>query len=451
MKKINQKNYGETLIEKIRKRQAKLAIIGAGYVGLPTVALFAEAGFPAIAIDIRPELINGLNKGCVDTNEPGLNDLVHRNVLNGRLKGYLVRQLDFKQVDVILIAVQTPIGENNEPCLRYLMKVLETVGKTMQRGTLVVLISTIPPGTTLNEVKPNLESLSNLEVERDFYLAYVPERIAPGKAITEFVEGTRLIGGVGQNSTNIASELFAAICKNLIKTNATTAEIAKLAENTFRDLNIAFANELALICEQLGADVENVIKLANTHPRVKIHVPGPGVGGPCLPKDPYFLINSLVMPCDIIRAARKLNDYMSEHIIQIIKNALNFVEKDISTSKIAILGTAYKRDTDDSRLSPAYPIIAKLLDLGAQVNVYDSWCKESFGAKRKDSLKEAVEGADCLVTITDHTELIDMNLEEIKLLMNCKPIIVDGRRIINPKDAKTLGFFYHGIGYGDFT
>ena len=157
------------------------------------------------------------------------------------------------------------------------------------------------------------------------------------------------------------------------------------------------------------------------------------------------------MPCDIIRAARKLNDYMSEHIIQIIKNALNFVEKDISTSKIAILGTAYKRDTDDSRLSPAYPIIAKLLDLGAQVNVYDSWCKESFGAKRKDSLKEAVEGADCLVTITDHTEFIDMNLEEIKLLMNCKPIIVDGRRIINPKDAKTLGFFYHGIGYGDFT
>jgi UDP-N-acetyl-D-mannosaminuronic acid dehydrogenase len=441
----NQKNE---LINKIRIRQARLVVIGAGYVGLPTVALFAEAGFPAFVLDIRPEIIQQLNQGSIDTNEPGLNDLVSRNVHNGRLRGYLNQEVNFSQVDIIMIAVQTPIDENRQPCLQYLQRALDTIGKSIKPGMLVVLISTIPPKTMLNMVKPRLESLSGLKAERDFYLAYVPERIAPGKAITEFKEGTRLVGGIGKDSTAVTTELFKTICKELIETDATTAEISKLAENTFRDVNIAFANELALLCERLGVDVEVMIKLANTHPRVNIHAPGPGVGGPCLPKDPYFLLNSMSLPYDVIRTARKMNDYMSSHVVQMVQDALKNSSKSISQSKIAILGVAYKSDTDDSRLSPAAPVISSLLDLGADVKVYDPWCQESFKAHKLLSLRETLQGADCLVTITNHTEFLKLNLQEIKSLMNEKPSIVDGRRIINPDEARKEGFLYYGLGLG---
>lgn len=448
MIEIEKTNYRRVLLNKIRKRQSKIVVIGAGYVGLPTIALFAEIGFPCVALDVRPELIAQLNKGWITTNEPGLNDLVYRNVRNGKLKAVLIDKLDFADVDIILIAVQTPLGEKKEPCLDYLKRVLATIGTAIKPGMLIVLISTIPPNTVVTEVKPSLESLSGLKAEEDFFLSYVPERIAPGKAIKEFVEGTRLVGGFGRNSTTITAELFKTICKNLIETDVTTAEIAKLAENTYRDINIAFANELSLLCENFGTDVTTVIKLANTHPRVNIHNPGPGVGGPCLPKDPYFLIHSASLPVDIIMAAREINDYMFKHIVHLILKSIKNAGKTIKKSTVAILGVAYKSNTDDSRLSPAGPIISALHDNGVRVNVYDSYCHESFGAKKTASLQEAVRNVDCLVVLTDHTEFQNLKLTEIKSLMNYNPSIVDGRRIVNPKIARDLGFSYYGIGLG---
>jgi len=329
------------------------------------------------------------------------------------------------------------------------MNALEEVGKTIKKGSLVVIISTVSPGTMLENVKQRLESLSGLEVDDEFYLAYVPERIAPGKALKEFVESPRLIGGIGSNSTKIAVELFKTVCQKVIETDAATAEVSKLAENTFRDVNIAFANQLALICEQHGVDSTKVIELANTHPRVNIHTPGPGVGGPCLPKDPYLLINKTkqIKP-NIIKSARQINDYMPKHIINLILQALNNTEKDVKSSRIAILGTAYKGNVDDSRLSPSEPIIHELISLGIKTIVYEPYCNERFGAKMASSLNETIEGADCLVIITDHTEFKNLNLKEIKNLMNSKPAIIDGRRIINPHEAEKLGILYYGIGFG---
>jgi UDP-N-acetyl-D-mannosaminuronic acid dehydrogenase len=445
---MKETDYKEILIERIRKRSSRLIVVGAGYVGLPTAALFAEAGFPALVLDINPEIIHKLNQGCINTNEPGLNDLVSRNVQNGRLKAHLNQQIDFNQAEIVIIAVQTPVDEKREPYLQHLQRALDPIGKSLEPGMLVVLISTVPPKTTVSEVKPKLESLSGLSADKDFFLAYVPERIAPGKALKEFVNGTRLVGGIGKNSVTVAAELFKMVCKEVIETDSTTAEIAKLAENTYRDVNIAFANELALICERTGADVNDVINLANTHPRVNVHTPGPGVGGPCLTKDPYLLVNSLDLPCDVIKAAREVNDHMSKHMISLIQQALRNAGKSIKYSKIAILGVAYKKDTDDSRYSPAKLIIRGLISLGAQVNVYDPRCNESFGAQRKTSLEEALDGADCLVTITNHTELLNLNLQKLKTLMNFKPTIVDGRRIIDPKVARKVGFSYYGLGLG---
>jgi UDP-N-acetyl-D-mannosaminuronic acid dehydrogenase len=433
------------IITKIRNREANLAMLGLGHVGLPTAALFADAGFHVVTIDINPEIVRALNSGVSSISEPGLQELVSGNVQAGRLRATL--NSTEAQADAVIISVQTPVDLNKKPNLSFLIKALEEIGNTIRKGNLVVVSSTIPPGTVLISVKPRLESLSGLKADDEFYLAYVPERIAPGKALKEFVESPRLVGGVGTNSTKVAAELFRTVCKKVIETDAATAEVAKLAENTYRDVNIAFANQLALLCEQRGVDAIEAIKLANTHPRVNIHTPGPGVGGPCLPKDPYLLLHSLRPSHNIIRTARKSNDYMPKHIVSLIQQTLENAGKDIENSKIAILGTAYKNDVDDSRLSPSKPIIHELMRLGAEVTAYDPHCSESFEAKKASSLYEALKGADCLVVVTDHTEFKNLNLREIKTLMNKKPTIADGRRIINPHESEDLGFIYYGVGF----
>jgi len=329
------------------------------------------------------------------------------------------------------------------------MKALECIGRNLKKGMIVVISSTLPPRTMIEKIKQKLELLSSLRAEADFYLAYVPERIAPGKALKEFVESPRLTGGIGPNSTKIAAELFRTVCKKVIETDATTAEIAKLAENTFRDVNIAFANQLALICEQHGVDVKNVIELSNTHPRVNIHTPGSGVGGPCLPKDPHLLIyKARLENRNIIETARKINEHMPEHIIKLTLKALKEAGRKANGSKITVLGTAYKADIDDSRNSPSKTVIQKLIIQGAKVKTYDPHSNETFGAEKAGALEEAVKGVDCIIIMTDHTELKNLNLKKIKKLMDNKPVIVDGRRIINPSEAKKLGFSYYSIGLG---
>ena len=439
----------EKMIENIQNRSLRLAVLGSGYVGLPTAALFAEAGFHVVAVDIKPEIVKAVNSGVSPINEPGLDEFVSRNVKAGRLRAVSDSAEALTQAKAVIISVQTPIDQNKKPKLSFLMEALEEVGKTMKKGILVVIGSTVPPETMLGKIKPRLESLSGLKADADFYLAYVPERIATGKALKEFVESPRLVGGIGPNSTKIAAELFRTVCKKVIETDAATAEVAKLAENTFRDVNIAFANQLALICEQSRIDVIEAIKLANTHPRVNIHTPGPGVGGPCLPKDPYLLINK-TKPTnhDIINAARRINDYMPKHTVKLILEALEKTGKNARTSRIAVLGTAYKGDVDDSRLSPSKPIVHELIRLGAETTVYDPHCNESFEAKKAKSLHDAIKDADCLAIITDHTEIKNLNLQEVKELMNKKPAIIDGKRIINPHKAEKLGFAYYGIGLG---
>ena len=330
------------LIDDIRKRILRLTILGSGYVGLPTAALFADAGFHVVAVDIKPEVVKTVNNGVSPIKEPELDELILRNVQAGRLRATSSLKI-LTQTDAVIVSVQTPIDQNKKPNLSFLMKAIEDIGRALRKGMLVIVSSTIPPGSMLEKVKPKLELLSGLKADSDFYLAYVPERISPGKAIKEFVESPRVIGGIGPNSTKIAAELFKTVCKTVIETDATTAEIAKLAENTYRDINIAFANELALICEQHGADVKKVIDLANTHPRVNIHAPGPGVGGPCLPKDPYLLINKTRFKrCSIVSTARKINDYMPNHIVKMTLEVLEAVGKSVKGSRISILGTAYK-------------------------------------------------------------------------------------------------------------
>jgi UDP-N-acetyl-D-mannosaminuronic acid dehydrogenase len=439
----------ERLVKSIQDRSLRLAVLGSGYVGLPTAALFADAGFRIEAVDVRREVVDAVNSGVSPVREPGLQELVKRNVLAGRLKSSLSSQADLRKADAVIISVQTPIYKSKKPNLSFLKKALKEVGRGCHEGTLVVVSSTIPPGTMANLVKPTLEALTGLRVESDFYLAYVPERIAPGRALQEFVESPRLVGGIGPNSTRVASELFKAVCKNVIETDATVAEVAKLAENTFRDVNIAFANQLALICEHYGVDVKKVIKLANTHPRVAIHNPGPGVGGPCLPKDPYLLISGVKSSRrDLVRTARRINDSMPGHVVEMVLLALKDAGKEVGNVKVTVLGTAYKADVADSRLSPADPIIRRLLRLGIKVTAYDPYCQESFGAEMARDLHCAVRDSDCIIVVTDHAEFKKVDLKLLRSEFKEKPIIIDARRVFDPNIVKTFGFKYYGLGYG---
>jgi UDP-N-acetyl-D-mannosaminuronic acid dehydrogenase len=440
----------EETIRKIKDRRLSLTVVGAGYVGLPTAALFANAGFSVNVSDLRPEIVDMINNGSNFVKEPGLQRIVSTNVKMGRLRARL-NNIDYSSANAILICVQTPMNGNKEPNLHYLLDCIKNIGSKIQFGTIVVVCSTIPSGTMRKEIKPILENSSGLKADNDFYLVFVPERIAPGNALTEFAEGTRLVGGIGQNSTKIGAELFRTVCKNVLETDATVAEVAKLAENTFRDVNIAFANELALLCEKIDTDVISVIKVANTHPRVNIHSPGPGVGGPCLTKDPYYLLDGIEKSrSGIIAKSRIINDKMSEHVVRLVKTALVTIGKEVSQSKISVLGVTYKKDVDDSRNSPSEPIIRSLVNACLEVVVFDPWCPDiSFGAKKAKSLYEAITGSDCVVVVTDHSEFSNIDLQRTKSLMKDKPVIVDGRRIIDPVGAQRNGFIYYGIGRGE--
>jgi UDP-N-acetyl-D-mannosaminuronic acid dehydrogenase len=436
-------------LDSIRTRSLRLTVMGVGYVGLPTAVLLAEKGFHVVAFDIKLDAVRLVNNGATTINEPGLQELLSRNVKYGRLKATVDPNEAISGAGAIILTVQTPIDQDKRPNLSFLTKALEEVGKSLRRRMLVVVSSTIPPRTMQDKVKPELESLSGLKSDLDFYLAYVPERIAPGNALKEFVESPRLVGGIGPNSTKLAAELFRTVCKRVIETNAVTAEVAKLAENTFRDVNIAYANQLALICEQVGTDVMDVIKLANTHPRVNIHFPGPGVGGPCLPKDPYLLLSSSKpSDHDVVTSARFMNDYMPDHIVNVVVRALERAGKAIGKSRIAVLGTAYKGGVDDSRLSPSKPVIQGLMMRGAHVTEYDPHCAESFGADKAKVLNEAIRGVDCTLILTDHLEFKSLNLEEVKRLMSHNPILVDARRIVDLHEAGQLGFLCYGVGSG---
>ena len=440
------------LVEIIRTRNARLAVIGLGHVGLPAAAVFASAGFQVTGVDVKKEVVEAVSSGKSHIKEAGLNELVERVVRQERLRATTNIRQAAKEADIVIMCVQTPITQNKEPSLNYLRKACKTVAGALLKGKLVVVQSTVPPGTMKNLVAKILEEGSGLKCGRDFWLANCPERMASGKAIQEFVENVRIVGGYNSASVEIAVELFKTVTKGeILITDCTSGELAKLAENTFRDVNIAFASELALICEQIGSDVIEVIKLANTHPRVNIHKPGCGVGGPCLPKDPYLLLHPVKeggFKSRVIEPSRKLNDYMSKHTVELVVMALRKLGKDVNESKVTILGVAFKGEVEETRNSPAEEIVRELMGLGIEVVVYDPYCEESFGAMRARNVNEAVRGADCLVIATDHKMFRELELEKIKALMAENPVLIDGRRVVHPVEAEKQDFAYYGIGRG---
>ena len=440
----------DAILTKIMNRKAKVVIFGLGQVGLPKAAVMAEAGFQVIGVDINLKIVDGVAKGFINMHESGLSNLIKQATEKGLLKATSNGNAAVKKADIILICVPTPIKGNKTPDLSYIQDVCKTIVHNAIKGKLIIVESTLPPKTIKTFIAPMLEEGSGFKCGLDFWLAYCAERIYPGKTMEEIVENDKIIGGYNAESAKVASELFRTFIKgNILITDATTAEITKLTENTFRYVNIAFANTLALLCEHLGVDVMDVIKLSNTHPRVNVHMPSCGVGGPCLPKDPCLLLHpAKSFDSPIIEDARSINESMPKHIVNFVLKGFGGLDKKILNSRITVLGTAYKGNVDNSTLSPSKPIIQKLLDLGAEVIVYDPYCPDSFGAEKTGSLIEAVKDSDCIIVATDHVQFKKIDLYKLRKLTRDNPIIVDGRRVIDPVEAKKIGFKYYGVGYG---
>lgn len=345
----------------------KMCVIGLGYIGLPTAAMFAMHGVEVLGVDVNPQVVKDVNQGTPRSVEPHLADVVRGTVARGTLHASLTPE----PADVFLIAVPTPFkGERHEPDLRFIQAAAGNVAPLLRRGNCVILESTIPVGATeslrdwLQELRGDLRLAREDAETCDVHVAYCPERVLPGRIMHELVENGRIVGGINAASTQLAAEIYKRFVRgSVLTTNARTAEMVKLTENAFRDVNIAFANELSLICDRLRINVQECIRLANRHPRVNILQPGPGVGGHCIAVDPWFIVSGTPDLARLIATARQVNDAKPHFVINKVREAVDDLVdngKQREAISIACLGLAFKPDIDDLRQSPALEITKKL-------------------------------------------------------------------------------------------
>jgi UDP-N-acetyl-D-mannosaminuronic acid dehydrogenase len=390
----------------------KISVIGLGYIGLPTSAAFASAGVHVVGVDVNPHVVDTINRGEIHIEEPQLDKVVKRVVESGHLKASLTPE----PAQAFLIAVPTPFtGDDHEPDLSYIESAGRAIAKVLKPGDLVILESTSPIGATqklsawMADERSDLSFPHQAGEESDVRVAHCPERVLPGKVMEELVSNDRVIGGIGERCALAAKALYQVFVKgNCILTDTRTAEMCKLAENAFRDVNIAYANELSIICEQQGIDVWKLIRLANRHPRVNILQPGSGVGGHCIAVDPWFIVASASENAKLIRTAREVNDGKPEWIVNKVNSAaaqftaLHGGEGPI----IAALGLSFKPDIDDLRESPALRIAQALHkahgDRLIAVEPHISTAQGLTGA-HLTTLKDAIERANILVVLVRHT------------------------------------------------
>lgn len=441
--------YNE-LSKKITEKKAKICIVGLGYVGLPTAIFFAENDFDVIGVGIDPKKLDMINQGISPLGELGLDERLEKVVKKDKLVATLDLPEATRQSDIILLIVPTPVTKSKDPDLSHVMDAGKKVSRGLEKGKLVVLESTVYPGVTEEVLQPILEE-SGLKAGEDFGLAYCPERYNPGDDAHSIEKVARVVGGITPEWAEITRKLYQFIIEEDIKVlrNIKTSEAAKVIENTQRDLNIALVNELAMIFEKIGIDVMEVIEGASTKWNFNVYYPGGGVGGHCLPVDPYYLVKKakeLGYHSKVIAAGRTINDHMPQHVFGLLADSLNDNEKSVKNSKIVVLGLSYKENVGDDRESPSEQLINELKHYQAQVTIVDPYIEETqvYGTLESD-LYQALEDADAMVLMTAHQEFRDLDFQKAKKLMKI-PIIVDARRIYDPEKLREMGFIYSGVG-----
>ncbi|WP_336143540.1 MULTISPECIES: UDP-N-acetyl-D-mannosamine dehydrogenase [unclassified Marinobacter] len=378
------------------KEFKSICVVGLGYIGLPTASLLGTKGFEVLGVDVSKEVVDTINAGKIHIVEPDLDILVKSSVN----AGYLTASLTPREADVFILAVPTPFQEDHQPDLSYVEEATRMISPHVKPGNLVILESTSPVGTTEHTVARILRENGH-DVGKDVHVAHCPERVLPGRILIELVENDRIVGGINARSTEIAANFYRSFVRGeVLETNAGTAEMAKLTENAFRDVNIAFANEMSIICDSLGIDIWDLINLANRHPRVNILQPGPGVGGHCIAVDPWFIIASDPENAKLLETARLVNDKKPQWVIDKVKaKAAKF-----KNPKIACLGLAFKANVDDLRESPAVKIVRQL----QKEAVGELLVCEPNIEKHPDlplhSLSDCIEQADIVLLLVDHRE-----------------------------------------------
>ena len=434
------------LQEKIRDNQATLAVIGLGYVGLPVACMFADRGFNVIGVDIIPERVSQINQGKspIEGNEPGLAELLTKVITSGKFTA-TTEYDQLKDVDVFLIDVETPTDDQHIPQYVALRSACRSLGKVLKDGALVIVESTIAPGTMDTVVRSEVEETSGKTSGVDFFLGVCPERVMPGKLLANLQKMNRVCGGDTPEVSETLQLLYSYIVHaDLDPADLVTAELTKTAENTFRDVNIAFANELALICQATGADFLTVRDLVNKSPGRNVLMAGAGVGGHCIPKDPWLLVHGTQGKVDLklIPAARAVNDSMPLHVAKMVEQALIEAGTPIVGSKIAILGYAYLEESDDIRNSPSEILVQKLTEWGVEVVIHDPFVDEF-----KEELLKAIQGCDGVVIMVAHQAYKDIDLKQVRAALRT-PILIDGRFVYEPDDLLEAGFIYQGVGKG---
>jgi len=414
-----------------------ICVVGLGYIGLPTATILSVNDAKVIGVDLRRDIVEGINRGEIAIEEPGLAALLKTAVKSGNLRASMTAA----PADVFIIAVPTPITETNGADMRCVVEAAESIVPYLRPGNLVILESTSPPGTCRDLLGPILEQ-SGLKVGTDLFLAYCAERVLPGRILEELVSNDRVVGGVTPESAQKARDIYARFVQGeIVLTSATTAEMIKIVENTFRDVNIALANEIALLCERLGIDFWEVARHANRHPRVNVHQAGPGVGGHCIAVDPWFLVEAFPKTAGLVRRARERNDAMPAHVADTITALL----ADVESPRVAVLGLAYKAGVDDIRESPAVKVTSMLDKQGITVRCCDPHVHTA--SLPLCSVETCLSGADLAVLMTDHAEFKVLDPETAGAAMRHRRLY-DTRNALD-RDAWTrAGFEVTVLGAG---
>ncbi len=397
----------------------KICVMGLGYIGLPTASILATKGYDVLGVDVSQNIVNTINKGKIHIVEPDLDILVKSAVNSGKLKASLTPE----KADIFFICVPTPFKDNYKPDVSYIESATKTIIPYLEKGNLVILESTSPVGTTENIVGEILKE-TGFNIGEELFIAHAPERVLPGHILKETIENDRIIGGISEKSTKICENFYKTFVKGRIfTTDSKTAELAKLVENSYRDVNIAFANELDNICNKLDINVWELIKLANKHPRVNILSPGPGVGGHCLAVDPWFIVDAAPDEAKLIKTARITNEERPEVVIRKILQHADKFKKPV----VAALGISYKPDIDDIRESPALEVVQRLSKQeNIELLVHDPYIEshKHLNFSTAENLDTLIRKSDILVLLVHHKEYFDID----KKILNEK-IIVDTRGI----------------------
>lgn len=457
METVIEGSHAAALLEKVRSRTAQVAVVGLGYVGLPTAIAFAEAGFRVHGADLDARKISVLNEGRSPLGELGLDSAVRSVVDNGRFTASQDVVAACAVADIVLLIVPTPVTDAKRPDLSYVESATQAAAQVARAGQLIVLESTTYPGTSDEIIIPALEQATGLKVGTDLGVAYCPERYNPGDKDHTLDSVHRVVGAINADWAKVAAEFYGVLNdgKITIVRDLKTAEASKVIENIQRDLNIALVNELALIFERMGIDTHEVIDAAATKWNFVPYRPGPGVGGHCLPVDPYYLTSvaeRLGYHPKVILAGRGVNDSMPHHVVDLLVDALNDAGKPVKGTKIVALGVAYKPETGDCRESPAMEIVKSLARRGADLRIVDPHVATDEIERRTGfqsmPLADALDGAEALVFLTPHLEFTGLTIADLKQSLLPGAAVVDTSRTFDADESRAAGFAFRAVGRG---